>query len=639
MSDPFASLLDTFKNEPRKECVKGDADSNTRSKAQGRPTVMSSLKPMVPSKLGGEDLSYRGLSIEVSEADGRNDLDDVFGFTGPGQRNPQGTVSEQAHQVSGVQDDLDAAFSVFEQIPGLQEGGALSNVEPATVLQSEVVDEVRDMEVARLMSLGYSINRALALHERGLLYEDMVKKSTQKRAAQSLMPSPNGFGEQNTSKNASGSFSSLLDSGRSSDGFFSMASDFLNKGKQIVDQLTNFPEEQDRMSRYRNLEEKDSTTVVGKVYTDTKQEILQPEPVQRETHNEEEVFEVFQKKTEVAQPPLEATVEETLLDFDSHQEFPLDKDHTPLSVQQISDIELSGYNEFKSHASEFFKNGDYISALHSYQKSLNSLPNDHSLRIIAYSNITASQLKLGEYKKIIHDCDTALELFSKDRKVWTNPIPNSDPVRTYKEMWPKLLTRRAEAFEHIENYQEALESYQSLIDYNFFSDKVMAGKRRCQHFLNPQKSKQQNKRSNIQKAAETPIIKTKKEPRSSKTYENVERLKEENKQNEKLESERGQLYDVVFERIEAWKSGKGDNIRHLLSNLSSILTWSDWKQVAPSDLVMPRKVKIAYMKAVARTHPDKIPASLGLEQKMIAENIFSVLSVAWEKFKLENKMN
>jgi hypothetical protein len=36
--------------------------------------------------------------------------------------------------------------------------------------------------------------------------------------------------------------------------------------------------------------------------------------------------------------------------------------------------------------------------------------------------------------------------------------------------------------------------------------------------------------------------------------------------------------------------------------------WEDagWKKVGMADLVMPNKVKIVYMKAIAKVHPDKV---------------------------------
>ncbi len=54
---------------------------------------------------------------------------------------------------------------------------------------------------------------------------------------------------------------------------------------------------------------------------------------------------------------------------------------------------------------------------------------------------------------------------------------------------------------------------------------------------------------------------------------------------------------------------KETNIRALLSSLDTIL-WDemkkDWKPVNLSELITPNQVKIRYMKAIGKLHPDKV---------------------------------
>jgi len=87
----------------------------------------------------------------------------------------------------------------------------------------------------------------------------------------------------------------------------------------------------------------------------------------------------------------------------------------------------------------------------------------------------------------------------------------------------------------------------------------------------------------------------------------------------------------------AWKGGKQDNLRALLASLDSVL-WpeAEWKKVSLAELVLPNKVKIQYMKGIAKVHPDKIPVNATTEQRMIASAVFSILNEAWDKFKSEN---
>jgi len=67
------------------------------------------------------------------------------------------------------------------------------------------------------------------------------------------------------------------------------------------------------------------------------------------------------------------------------------------------------------------------------------------------------------------------------------------------------------------------------------------------------------------------------------------------------------MKDDIDNIIFAWKKGKEDNLRALLSSLDKVL-WPElgWEGANLSDLITPQKVKIKYMKAVGRVHPDKV---------------------------------
>jgi hypothetical protein len=68
--------------------------------------------------------------------------------------------------------------------------------------------------------------------------------------------------------------------------------------------------------------------------------------------------------------------------------------------------------------------------------------------------------------------------------------------------------------------------------------------------------------------------------------------------------------------LNAWRRQKEKNIRALLASLETIL-WpemlSDWKCVNLSELITPQQVKIRYMKAISKLHPDKVrPTVVGV---------------------------
>jgi hypothetical protein len=84
-------------------------------------------------------------------------------------------------------------------------------------------------------------------------------------------------------------------------------------------------------------------------------------------------------------------------------------------------------------------------------------------------------------------------------------------------------------------------------------------------------------------------------------------MKAANAAAEKADDEKFALTDQVDAKLITWKGSKTDNLRALLGSLDKVL-WEDagWKKVNMGDLVMPNKVKIIYMKAIAKVHPDKV---------------------------------
>jgi hypothetical protein len=66
---------------------------------------------------------------------------------------------------------------------------------------------------------------------------------------------------------------------------------------------------------------------------------------------------------------------------------------------------------------------------------------------------------------------------------------------------------------------------------------------------------------------------------------------------------------------------------------------NDWKPVNLSELITPQQVKIRYMKAIAKLHPDKLSnMPLTPEQKLLANGIFSTLNDGWDAFKVQNNL-
>lgn len=642
MGDPFADLLTQFKGgeppQPPQPKNKGnqplDFYNSRNNSAETGSTTLSQPAPITSSTNSKID----------------DDLEQLFGI-----KSDKASSDTDDKLKANNSQESDSTFDLLQTTPEKSKEKFESESE-------QVVDEVRDMEVAKLMSLGYSIDSAIDSYEKGILYEEVVEERKRKKLRRRQLHhqmAQGSWDRETPSPNIGEHRESSVD-------LFSIASGFLDKGKKFVDQFSLFPDEESGSQSNRSDRLKQSqfyfssqpeptrrppgtfTTSAsgtqGSLQVELESATKQQHPIDHV--QEGDLLGDFHEKISLqpqgnsAESMVEGQSNAALLDFDDIPPAEsniapavVTKQRPPLSTVPITEIELSGYNEFKDRAGGLFKTGDYVVAIQEYEKSANTLPHGHPLRIISYSNLIASQLKTGQYKEGLHIASMAIGLFPEDTKQWTQPIQNSEPLRTYRDMWPKIMQRRAEALEYSENFKEALNAYTSLIEKNFSTDKILDGKRRCQKMINPEKPRVTRKPVGPAKNSSlSPGL-------SDKRYENLERVKENNRKKAEEDSQRSTLYDQVHEKIGSWEAGRSNDIRHLLSSLQDVLTWTNWKPVSPADLVMPKKVKVTYLKAVSKTHPDKVPSSLPLEQRMVAESVFSSLSSAWERFKSENDIN
>ena len=174
----------------------------------------------------------------------------------------------------------------------------------------------------------------------------------------------------------------------------------------------------------------------------------------------------------------------------------------------------------------------------------------------------------------------------------------------------------------------------NLLIENGYSNKIsLDGKRRCQQALEPKKPATPKPATPIrnQTPSNTPSVAAEKALR---------KIRAASQDAEKEESEKFALVDIVDEKICSWRNGKEKNLLGLLSTVD-VLLWPElgWKKISLADLVLPKKVKLNYMKAVAKTHPDKVPANSSTEQKMIAQAVFVTLNAAWDDYKVANNLS
>ncbi|KAL2760402.1 hypothetical protein ACRALDRAFT_2039045 [Sodiomyces alcalophilus JCM 7366] len=315
---------------------------------------------------------------------------------------------------------------------------------------------------------------------------------------------------------------------------------------------------------------------------------------------------------------------------------------TPPPARQIPDISPSAIQQSAKHrldGTQHFKRGDYAAAHSSYSASLAAVPDTHPLAIVILTNRALTSLKNGEPKKAVDDADAALKVIGpsggQGEHVTVTNESGAEERRDMPDLYGKALSRKAEALEQMERWADAAAVWQLCVEAGVGGSTAIAGRQRCQAALAPKpKPKPQSRPA----AAPT-------RPRPTapavmqKSSEAVERLRKQNQAAEAEDEEKFELSEKVDARISAWRDGKRDNLRALLASLHTVL-WegSGWRQVGLHELVMPNKVKIVYMKAIAKCHPDKVPQDASTETRLIAGTVFATLNESWDKFKADNSL-
>ncbi|TKX18309.1 UBA/TS-N domain-containing protein 2 [Elsinoe australis] len=309
----------------------------------------------------------------------------------------------------------------------------------------------------------------------------------------------------------------------------------------------------------------------------------------------------------------------------------------PRSVPSVSPSVLASSASHRAKGTEAFKCGDYDSAHQAYTSALSGIPPTHPIRIIILSNRSLTALKTGDPKLAISDADAVLSLIGPSKGENESIDVGTEGQKPMRDFFGKALTRKAEALESLEKWADAASVWREAVEAGVGGLVAVRGRDRCARAADPAAAKPTPKAT--PRPASKPVRPA---PRAAAagtgaSQDAVNKLRAQNAAAEKLDDERFALSDAVAARIEAWRGGKSDNLRALLGSLENVL-WegAGWKKVGMAELIQVNRVKIVYMKAIARVHPDKIPQDATTEQKMISGSVFSTLNEAWDKFKSEN---
>ena len=273
-------------------------------------------------------------------------------------------------------------------------------------------------------------------------------------------------------------------------------------------------------------------------------------------------------------------------------------------IPSLSSFSQRASTESRHLGTQAFKRGDYAQATSHYTTSLSALPANHPLTIPLHSNRALSHLKTGDPKAAITDATAALAIIGPACGAGEIiDLGGSEGIKQMSAYWEKSMMRQAEALEQLERWTEAAATWRSCVEAGVGGATSIAGRNRCEKVAQPPNPTTVAPKRRIVKPRPKPSTLGDMAPDS----ESVTRLRAANAAADKLDDEKFKLADVVDGRISRWRAGKEGNLRALLSTLETVL-WegSGWKKIGMGDVLLPGKVKVVYMKGIAKVHPDKV---------------------------------
>ncbi|RMJ21740.1 UBA TS-N domain protein [Aspergillus sp. HF37] len=314
-------------------------------------------------------------------------------------------------------------------------------------------------------------------------------------------------------------------------------------------------------------------------------------------------------------------------------------------IPSVSQDALVSTHRQRERGTEAYKRGDYAIAHEAFSAALTMLPDKHPVNIILHGNHAMTALKIGEPKSAIVDADAMLEVIgpSKGEEETIDP-GNGEPSKPMRDSFGKALMRKAEALEQLEKWGDAATTWRLAVHAGHGGSTSIQARNRCEQAAGIGKPAPKPSAKPAPKKPAAPKATAFDElsgagPSSTGDSAAVGRLRAANQEAERADDEKFALSDSVDTRLAAWKNGKQDNLRALLGSLDTIL-WPEagWKKVNMSELVLPNKVKVQYMKGISKVHPDKLATDATTEQRMIAGAVFGTLNEAWDKFRKENNL-
>lgn len=295
--------------------------------------------------------------------------------------------------------------------------------------------------------------------------------------------------------------------------------------------------------------------------------------------------------------------------------------------------QLETSREYRTLGNEHFKLGRYGEAVEAYTKASDALPEGHVAQVAVLNNRANARLKIGEERQASTDATAVLnilcaptDLAKVTREVW-EVILHDFGTATQQDMQNekfdahdalgKALARRARGCEGCEKWRLAMLDWQMITELgdpavvkSAGGMKVVSeGLHRCRKVVEGGNA---TKPPAANAPKRPPPARPPKAAVSTKPIHSdaVDKLRETNKKAEADEAERLLVKDAVDAKITEWKGGKENNLRALIASLDNVL-WDElgWKKVGMHELITDSQLKVRYVRAISKVHPDKVSPS------------------------------
>ncbi|OWZ60030.1 UBA/TS-N domain-containing protein [Cryptococcus neoformans c45] len=321
----------------------------------------------------------------------------------------------------------------------------------------------------------------------------------------------------------------------------------------------------------------------------------------------------------------------------------------PLIPATAQQLESSAAHKTKGN--DHFKLGRFTEAESSYSSAIAALPAGNLFLIPLLNNRATTRLKLGDSVNAAADCTAVIDLVG----IAYHPGKEASLPAGYAEIklgdgLSKALVKRAQAWEMGEKWKAALEDWERVMGLDAavllgagagavakMRNMAVEGARRARKMMESGKVAPAPATTPIPSTSTPTPTATPATPADVNRSAAVADLRKAAQALEAEEEARLKHKDTVDAKITNWKSGKETNLRALIASLDTVL-WDDivkegGLRVGMHELVTDKQVKIKYMKVVARLHPDKLNTqNTTVEQRMLANGAFGVLSEAWQAF-------